>query len=253
MKSPDRSGGPQSGPVDSTQTAQIVNEFRQRLRKAGRPQVLKEYRRLYGNEIEAFGVKAAEVYKIGQDAVRRVRPGGLPLAITVAEALVKSRNLEEGLLGTQLVGSMARLITGSEFEHFERWANYLTNSQTAEGLGINCVAHAIAAKPSIAMRIQGWAQSENPWIRCAAVASLVPLVREGRFTTDALDIAAIVMTETQPEVQRTVGNMLMDASRLRQERVIEFLESWKGRASKRVLQLAANKLPSEVRASILRG
>ena len=76
-------------------------------------------------------------------------------------------------------------------------------------------------------------------------------MREGRFLTDALEVAAILMKDNNADVQRGVGTMLLEATRLQAGRVIEFLEGWKGNSSPNIFQIATSKLRPDQRSKLL--
>ena len=230
-----------------------MSELRRRLERSGRRDVAAQLRRTLGEGVPCYGIKAAEVHAIGLEAVRRLRSGGLARTMEIADELFKTGNLEEGLIGAQLVGALARLIGSGEFERFDAWADTLTNAQTADALATQCISRSMAAKPSIAMRLVDWAKSPSPWRRRAAVMAFAPLVREGRFMTDALTVAEVVMTDLHEDVQRGVGTMLLEATRLQAPRVVEFLAPWKEKAPRLLLQTAATKLSGEDRAAVLGG
>jgi 3-methyladenine DNA glycosylase AlkD len=183
--------------------------------------------------------------------VRRLRSAGYPASVAIAEDLFKTGNLEEGLIGAQLVGALARFIAGGDFERFDQWAAHLTNAQSAEALGTQCISRAMSGKPSIALKLEEWAKGANVWKRIAAVTSFSPLVREGRFMTDALTVAEPLMTDNNPDVQQAVGTMLMEMTRLQAPRVVEFLGPWKGRGPETVMKLAATKLTGADREAVL--
>jgi len=185
------------------------------------------------------------------EMVRQMRTGGLALALEVAEPLWRSGMLEEGLVAAQVVGAMGRYIGGEQFEPFERWAATLTAAATADGLATQLIARTLTARPSLVNRLREWTHSPNPFLRRAAVMSFVPMVREGRFLTDALSVIAQVMTDEDPQVQEGAGLVLMEASRLQEGRVLEFLRPWKGKSPRRLLARAAQKLTAAQRAEVL--
>ncbi len=233
------------------QVEQLVGDLRRRLKQAGRQDVAAQIRRTVGADVPCYGVKAADVHRIGMELVRRLRTGGLPLTLEFADPLWKSGSLEEGLVAGQAIAALARLVTGGDFERADAWADSLNNAQTADALATSLVAHSLAAKPSLVQKLQEWAKASSPWRRRAAVAAFGPLVREGRFLTDALGVAELLMTDEHPDVQAGVGNMLMEASRLQAPRVAEFLREWRDRAPQSLLRIAATKLPPEERKSVL--
>lgn len=255
MENRRRRSAPPSGPtpldVDQQAVDAIVEEIRIRLTRAGRKNQADQLRRAYGNDIPCHGIKLADLHNLGMDYVRRLRSPGYSASVAVADKLFATGNLEEGLVGAQLVGANARHIGGSDFARFELWAAKLTNPQTADALGTQCISRAMAGKPSIALRLLEWAKSGPEPKRIAAVSSFSPLVREGRFMTDALMVAEPLMTDEGESVQNAVGIMLMEMTRLQAPRVVEFLGPWKGKGPKIIMQLAATKLTGEDRAAVL--
>jgi 3-methyladenine DNA glycosylase AlkD len=250
-----RSGGtPPPAPlpeINHEAVTSIVTEVRARLNKAGRPALADELRAKYGADVDCHGINPADVHNIGMDYVRRLRSPGYPLTLGVSEELCMSGNLEEGLIGAQLVGALARHVAGGDFDRFERWASKVSNGLTAEAVAFSCISKAMSAKPSVAMRLLEWTKSESRWIRIAAVASFSPLVRDGRFMTDALMVAAPLMNDEDELVQVVVGTMLMEMTRLKADRVVEFLGPLKDSVPQSVLQLAATKLTGPDRAAVL--
>lgn len=236
---------------DSEAIDRAVSELRRRLNAAAKPATAGELRRAVGADVPVYGVNAAEVHRIGLELVRRLRSAPPALSLDIADVLFMTGNLEEGLVAAQVLGGTARHIGGGEFARFDAWAGALTNAQTADGLAMSGISKALAAKPSLAMRLMDWAKSPSAWRRRAAVSSFIPLVREGRFLTDALAVAELVMADEHPEVQRGVGTLLLEASRLNAARIVEFLQAWKDRAPRLVMQIAATKLPPADRSAVL--
>ncbi len=230
---------------------QAVDEVRRRLKQAGRPDIAAQFKKSLGDDVPCYGVKPAQVQQIGLEVVRRHRTGGLAVAMAIGDPLFMSGNLEEGQIGAQVVGTMGRHVTGADFDKFDVWAGALTNAQVADALGTSCLSPALAAKPSLAMKLVDWAKAPSRWRRRAAVSGFVPLVREGRFMTDALTVAEVVMEDDDEEVQRGVGNLLLEASRLKADRVVEFLQEWKNKSPKLIVQIAATKLSQADRSSVL--
>jgi 3-methyladenine DNA glycosylase AlkD len=77
------------------------------------------------------------------------------------------------------------------------------------------------------------------------------MVREGRFITDSFSVAEKLLNDPDETVQRGVGMMLIEASRLKADRVFEFLEPRKGDCAKLVLSAAAQKLSQAQRSALL--
>ena len=236
---------------DTEAIDRAVNELRRRLNQAAKPATAGELRRAVGADVPVYGVNAAEVHRIGLELVRRLRSAPPSLGLDIADVLFLTGNLEEGLVAAQVLGGMARHLGGGEFARFDTWAGALTNAQTADGLAMSGVSKALAAKPSLAAALMDWAKSPSAWRRRVAVSAFIPLVREGRFLTDALAVAELVMADAHQEVQRGVGTLLLEASRAQSARVVDFLQAWKDRAPRLVMQIAATKLSAADRSAVL--
>jgi 3-methyladenine DNA glycosylase AlkD len=243
--------GPTPLDVDTEAVSIIVIEIRARLTKAGRRDQADNLKKAFGDDVPCYGITAIDLHNIGMDYVRRLRSPGYAASVAVADDLFSTGNLEEGLIGAQLLGASARHIGGSDFERFDLWAAKLTNPQTAEALGTQCISRAMSGKPSIALRLLEWAKSSSIPKKIAAVSSFSPLVREGRFMTDALTVAEPLMTDASEDVQQAVGTMLMEMTRLQAPRVVEFLGPWKGTGPTIIMHLAATKLAGQDRAAVL--
>ncbi len=237
-----RAAPTQSPPPDGAFVERAAGDVRRRLEQAARPAAADRIRKEAGRDVPCHGAPPADVHRIGLDLVRKLRAAGLPSTLAIADNLFRSGNVEEGLVGAQIVGALARLITGGDFERIEPWGDSLTSPQTADALGANCLSPSLAAKPSLVKTMREWTRSDNPSKRRAAAAAFSPLVREGRFGTDALETAELLMEDPSEEVQRGVGAMLMEMSRLNGDRAADFLAEWKGRSPRLLLETAASRL-----------
>ncbi len=237
--------------TDPDEAERLVQEARKRLQAAASEKTAAELKRSVSEPLNCYGVKAPEVHRIGQELARQARSGGLALAMDVADPLWRSGILEEGMLADVVVSAMGRHIGGGEFDRFDQWVDALTNGANTDGLASHLITKALAAKPSLVARLLEWTGSSSCWRRRAAVVAFVPVVREGRFLTDALSVAERLMTDDDEVVQMGVGWMLKEAARLQADRVVEFLQAWKGKSSRLLLRTAAERMSPAHRAVIL--
>lgn len=243
----------QQPPSPGDPTRRLVADVRRRLAALGDPRVAAEIKRSNGQNVHCYGVQAAQVHQVGLELIRRVRSGGLELAVAVADPLFHSGCVEEGLVAVQVVASQGRHIGGGDFDRFAGWVESTTNRATADGLATLILSRAVAARPSLTNRLEQWSRVENSLVRRAAVMAFVPMVREGRFVTSALEILAPLMMDGHPDVQGAVGQVLMEASRLKPDQVTEFLLVWRDRSPRRLLGVATQKLPPAQRGEVLGG
>ena len=231
--------------------AQLVDEVRSRLRSAGKPQAAAQLRREHGEATPCYGVPLQQANRFGQDLMRHVRGAGLPLAMAIADPLFLSGNIEEGIVADVVVTAQARHIGAGEFERFAAWVGCLTNAPNTDDVSAHMISRSLSGKPSLVATLAEWARSGGRWQRRAAVMAFTPRVREGRFLTDALEVAELLMEDEDAAVQEGVGTLLMEATRLKADRVVEFLMPWKDRSPETIVRLAATKLPPEHRMAVL--
>ena len=241
------------GEAERERAAAVAADVRQRLAAAAKPHVAAEHRERYGDAVPCHGAPIAQASRIGQDAMRRIRGAGLPLALAVADDLLSGGNLEEGVAADVILTAQARHVGGAEFEHFARWAEHLTNEVNADALAAHMVSRSLTGRPSLVKTLREWARSPQRMRRRAAAMAFTPLVREGRFLTDALSVAELLMEDADDVVQQGVAALLVDASRLQAERVAEFLEEWRERSPQALLRAASAKLPPDRRDRVLGG
>ena len=123
---------PSAPQVDQELVDRTVSDIRRRLQGAGRRELAAQHKKAYGDDLPCYGVTLVDVHNIGMEFVRRLRSPGYGATVAIAEEMYKSRNLEEGLIGAQLMGAMARHIGGADFDRFEVWGGWLSNPQSAD-------------------------------------------------------------------------------------------------------------------------
>lgn len=237
--------------IDGDEVARVVIEVRNKLKSAGSARGVDEVQRYYGEPVDCYGIKAVDVHTIAVDLSRFIRSRGLAFALEVADPLWCSGNLEEGMVADEQVNAFSRHVGGSEFERFDKWADSLGNWSNTDALASHLVSRALNGKPSLVRRLLEWSTSSNRWRRRAAAVSFVPLVREGRFLTDALTVAEPLMVDKDEMVQVGVGWLLQEASRLQPDRVVEFLLQWKDECAQLILTMATERMSPEHSRQIL--
>ena len=176
------------------------------MKQAAKPAVADAHARSYGPDAPVYGLTVADANRLGQDAMRRVRGAGLPLALAIAEPLFTSGNLEEGVAAAVIVGAQARNLGAEHFERFDAWANALTNEVNADGLSA-LASRCLSGRPSLVNTLKEWAASDNRFRRRAALTAFIPLVREGRFLSDALGVADLLLADGGRDGAERAGHL----------------------------------------------
>jgi 3-methyladenine DNA glycosylase AlkD len=139
-----------------------------------------------------------------------------------------------------------------EFKLFERWIDrYVRNWAHCDGVASWLVAAAIANEPALIPQLFVWTRSPNRWKRRAAAVSLIQEAKQGRNSAAIFEVAGLLVEDPDDMVQKGVGWLLKETYPKKPKELMEFLESWRGRAPRLVLRLAAEKMGSRDRAAAL--
>lgn len=220
----------------------IVAEVRTEILKRANPEYAERTRRYFRETVKTHGLKTSQEREVVKLIYPKVK-GNLSLALEVAEELVKSRILEEASVGIKIMRRMTRLFTPELFDVFDSWVDHLTNWANTDGLSTWLISETIRLDPGLWKRLLQWTASDNRWRRRAAAVSLVPIARKGEMLDEAFTIADRLMTDGDDMVQRGVGWLLKEASRIHQDDVRDHLLRWKNETSALVLRYASEKLP----------
>jgi 3-methyladenine DNA glycosylase AlkD len=106
--------------------------------------------------------------------------------------------------------------------------------------------------PESVVKLKSWARSENRWMRRGASVSLIIPARKGKFLDDILEIANILLTDTDDLVQKGYGWMLKAASQAHQQEIFEYVMSKKNEMPRTALRYAIKKMPAEMRKEAMK-
>jgi len=104
--------------------------------------------------------------------------------------------------------------------------------------------------------IDKWANSENLWIRRAAMVILLKIImmRKDFFISKAYvyDLAEIMLQNDEDYILKGIGWLLKTCSNYKPNEIIEYLNKNKTRLPRLVLRYASEKLPKATRTEILK-
>ena len=101
--------------------------------------------------------------------------------------------------------------------------------------------------PTYLNELKNFAGSYNRWMRRAAAVSLILPARKGKFIQDILEIADLLLTDTDDLVQKGYGWMLKAASQSQQQVIFEYVMQNKNNMPRTALRYAIEKMPSELK------
>ncbi len=245
---------------------QILTEVRQTLKDSVDPQKQASGNRHFKEEIKIYGVKNAEVDRIGKAAFRKIKHLSKREIFELCEELWRSGYNEEGFIACHWSYYVHKQYEPADFAIFERWVEtYITNWATCDTLCNHTVGTFLEMYTEYVAELKKWAKSPNRWMRRAAAVSLIIPARHGLFLGDILEIADMLLTDKDDLVQKGYGWMLKAASmsesfvkgaaetrREHLDAVFNFVVSHKAVMPRTALRYAIERMPDEMRAEAMR-
>ena len=205
-----------------------------------------DHSRYFKEEVETYGLAMPDVKKIAAKYYKELK-GDLPRTMGLTEELLQTRNLTLSDVGIHMLKRFERHIKGAHFSRFDGWVDFLTNWANTDNLCCGVIALSVKDDPGNVESLVMWTGSESRWRRRASAVSLVPIVRKGDLFEDSFRIADRLMTDGDDMVQKGVGWMLKEASKVHPQEIHDYLVKWKTDAPALTLRYASEKLPKELK------
>ncbi len=234
---------------------QIVGELERALHAAAVPGHAQSMQRFFPEPVSALGVSNAGVAVIAAGAV--ARHPGLAAAgwLEIAGHFARAHECHEHLiLASALAAKVARGVDDDLLGLIKGWLERdVGNWAQCDDLCIKPLYVYLKRRPQLLASICGWGTSDHPWCRRASNVALVKFV--GRSAE--LPLAPVLancerlLPDPDPYVQKGIGWMLKVAGQREPEPVIAFVRQHLARIDRPTLRYAIEKLPADVRRSIL--
>lgn len=226
----------------------ILERIREELKKNSDEKTKASGEHFFKEEITLYGVKTAEVSKIGKELLKEIKDADKALIFALCEELWKSGMLEESFIACQWSYSQRNKYKAQDIKIFEHWVDiYVTNWASCDTLCNHTIGTVVEMYPENLSFLKRWALSENRWMRRASAVSLIVQARNGMFPDDIFEIASILMMDKDDMVQKGYGWMLKAASKAHEKRVFDFVMSNKKEMPRTALRYAIEKMPGELR------
>lgn len=231
---------------------QIFNDIRRQLKSKAKKKVAVGAERFFKEQIWVYGVQTSEVRRIAKEYAKRFKSDGdMKTAFRVAEKLLASSNMEEGVTAIWMLRQFTRYFDPSLFSLFHQWVNYLTNWAHTDGLSAWLIGDLVRKDPSKIQTMMKWTSSRNRWRRRAAAVALIPLAKDGRSLREILRLANRLMMDNDDMVQKGVGWLLKETSEPHPDEIVRHLQKWKGRTSGVTMRYACEKLSTSRRKLLI--
>jgi 3-methyladenine DNA glycosylase AlkD len=101
--------------------------------------------------------------------------------------------------------------------------------------------------PEKIVKLRDLAKSENRWVRRASAVTLIVPARKGKFLSDILSIADILLEDKDDLVQKGYGWMLKASSEANQQEIFNYVMKNKSIMPRTAFRYAIEKMPEDLK------
>ncbi|KAB2866272.1 MAG: DNA alkylation repair protein [Bacteroidales bacterium] len=230
----------------------ITNVIRSQLIANSSEDIRLSGQRFFKEEIKSYGLKSADVIKIGKTYFKQIESLQKKDIFKLCEELWESGYIEESFIACNWSYYIHKKYEPNDFKVFEKWVNtYINNWASCDTLCNHTVGEFLEMYPNYIAELKRWAKSNNRWMKRAAAVSLIIPARKGLFLNDIFDIANILLLNNDDLVQKGYGWMLKSASKSNQKAVYDYIISKKQIMPRTALRYAIEKMPKELKVKAM--
>ena len=198
--------------------------------------------------IKALGVKGPNVHKISKKSFKHLHSKTKTEIFGYCGKLWQSGYIEESIVACNWSYYLHKKYEPADFRVFESWLNdYVNNWASCDCLSNHTIGEFMEMYPEYMAHLKSFATSENRWVRRAAAVSLIVPARKGKFLGDILEIADILLQDTDDLVQKGYGWMLKASSQANQQAIFDYVMHRKALMPRTALRYAIEKMPEELK------
>jgi 3-methyladenine DNA glycosylase AlkD len=202
----------------------------------------------FKENIQSYGVKTPTVGKISKEFFKQINGKPKSEIFDFCENLLQSGYIEESFIACHWSYAVHKKFEPNDFLIFEKWINeYVDNWATCDTLCNHTLGEFIMMYPEYVSRLKNLAKSGNRWMRRAASVTLIIPARKGKFLSDILEIADILLLDPDDLVQKGYGWMLKAASESNQKAIFDYVIKNKAVMPRTALRYAIEKMPKDLR------
>lgn len=226
----------------------IIEKIREELQQKMDDTTRESSQRFFREKIKCYGVKTPVTSQIGKTWFKHIKTASKAHVFDLCEKLWQSGYIEESFIACNWSFNMHQKYEPTDLLIFEKWIQkYVNNWASCDTLCNHAVGKLIEMYPECILKLKDFAKSENRWMRRAAAVSFILPARKGKFLSDILEIADILLYDKDDLVQKGYGWMLKAASESHQQAVFDYVIQNKS-MPRTALRYAIEKMPKEMKA-----
>ena len=231
----------------------IISQIRRDLESHADPEIRKTSQQFFKEEIKCYGMKSATVIAIAKKYWKIVKERSKPEIFALCEELYQSGYIEESFIVSNWAYALSERYEREDLMVFRYWIDtYITNWASCDGFCNHTMGSFIEQYPEYIDELKCWTQSQNRWMRRAAAVSLIIPAKRGKFLNESIEIADLLLTDTDDMVQKGYGWLLKEASRMHRGQVFDYVMKNKKVMPRTALRYAIELMPNELRADAMK-
>ncbi|MGA1824576.1 MAG: DNA alkylation repair protein [bacterium] len=228
--------------------SQIIQNIRTELKDNIEELARKSVPRFFKEEVKYYGVKGAIIKKIAKRYWKAIKGFEKKEIFKLCEELYSSDYIEEAGIVSFWIPNLVSQLEPDDLALFKEWIEkYINNWAKCDGLCNHTIGGFIEKYPERLKDLKEWAKSNNRWMKRAAAVSLIIPAKKGRFLTEILEIADLLLTDKDDMVQKGYGWMLKEASRQHQKDVFDYVIKNRMIMPRIALRYAIELMPKELK------
>ena len=230
----------------------VIARIRKELVAKADPEIQKTSQRFFKEDIVCYGMKTATVIAIAKKHWKEVKSRPKPEIFALCEDLYQSGYMEESFIVSNWAHALSGRYEREDLAVFRRWIDtYITNWASCDGFCNHTMGDFIGQYPEYTDELKRWTQSKNRWMRRAAAVSLIVPAKQGKFLKESIEIADMLLTDSDDMVQKGYGWLLKEASRKHTDEVFSYVMKNKRRMPRTALRYAIELMPRDLKAEAM--
>jgi 3-methyladenine DNA glycosylase AlkD len=231
----------------------VIARIRQELTAQADPEIQKTSKRFFKEEIVCYGMKTATVIAIAKRYWKEIKGRPKPEIFALCEGLYQSGYMEESFIVSEWAHALSGRYDKEDLPVFRHWIDtYITNWASCDGFCNHTMGDFIKQYPEYTDELKRWTQSENRWMRRAAAVSLIIPAKQGKFLKESIEIAGLLLTDSDDMVQKGYGWLLKEASRKHTSDVFAYVMKNKKVMPRTALRYAIELMPKDLKAEAMK-
>lgn len=231
----------------------VIARIRKELQSIADPAIQESSKRFFKEEIRCYGTKTAPVIALAKKYWKEVRDRPKPEIFSLCEELYQSGYMEESFIVSEWAHSLSGRYEPEDLAVFRHWIDtYISNWASCDGFCNHTMGDFTEQFPDTVAELKRWTQSGNRWMRRAAAVSLIVPAKHGKYLKESMEIADLLLTDSDDLVQKGYGWLLKEASRKHPGEIFAYVVKNRRQMPRTALRYAIELLPPEMRTEAMK-